>query len=127
MSTLSLLPGHFAVCRLSAADPVPAWASGLFVSITRTAAELSIVCAQEHVPADAKHEPDWRILEVAGPLDFSLTGILAAIATPLAAAGISIFAVSTFDTDYVLVKHASLACAADALRAAGHAVDLAHA
>lgn len=127
MSTLSLLPGRFAVCRLAAGNPAPAWATGPFVSITRTAVELSIVCAEECVPAGTKCETGWRVFEVAGPLEFSLTGVLAAIAAPLTAAGVSIFAVSTFDTDYVLVKGTDLARAADALRIAGHSVDVTHA
>jgi len=123
MSDLRLLPHRAAVCRLAADEAVPAWATaGPFSSVTRTPGELSVVCTGDLVPEGARCERGWRVFEVAGPLEFSLTGILAAIATPLAHAGVSIFAVSTFDTDYVLVKEENLAKAVDALRAAGHTV-----
>ncbi len=123
MSELHLLPGCFAICRLAADAGVPAWATGGgFSSVTRTADELSVVCAEDVVPAGAKCERGWRILQVAGPLEFSLTGVLADIAAPLADAGVSIFAISTFDTDYVLVKDENLARAVDVLRAVGHRV-----
>ena len=115
------MPGRLTVCRLEADAAIPIWASaGPFFSITRTAVELSIVCAEELVPESVRAEVGWRALEVAGPLDFALTGILAAIVGPLAEAGISIFAVSTFDTDYVLVKEEMLSQALEVLRAAGH-------
>jgi len=120
---LSLLPDMLAVCRLAPEVPLPAWAlHGSFCSITRTPDELSIVCVQDDVPLEVRNERDWRCLVVAGPLDFALTGILAAIAAPLAQAGISIFAVSTFDTDYVLVKEHQLAAAIQALSEAGHQI-----
>jgi len=121
VSHLTVLPDRFAVYRLPAGDPVPPWA-GAFVSVTRTADELSVVCAEGLAPAGTTCQPGWRIFQVEGPLDFSLTGIQAAIASPLAAAGVSIFALSTFDTDYVMVPEAGLAKAIDALRAAGHEV-----
>jgi hypothetical protein len=118
---LTILPEPLAVCRLAAHDEWPAWlpVHGL-VSLTRTSDELSIVCAKGAIPAGVRCEPGWRALAVAGPLDFGLTGVLASIATPLAEAGISIFAISTFDTDYVLVKHERLEDAVEALRRAGH-------
>jgi hypothetical protein len=122
---LALLPDLFAVCRLDPADSLPAWAlSGVsaLVSITRTSGELSIVCAQEDVPAGVRCERDWRCLMIKGPLDFSLTGVLAALLTPLAGAGVSIFALSTFDTDYLLIRAAQLDTAIAALSAAGHEV-----
>lgn len=120
---LTLLPDPLAVCRLAADDALPAWlpARG-FVSVTRTADELSIVCADDAVPDGIRAERGWRCLAVAGPLDFGMTGVLASIAAPLADAGISIFALSTFDTDYVLVKAEKLAAAAEALRRAGHSL-----
>ena len=93
------------------------------MSVTRTAEELSVVCEQAGVPANIQAERDWRALRIKGTLDFSLTGILANIAFPLANAGISIFAVSTFDTDYVLVKAERLGEAVSALTAAGHRVE----
>ena len=81
-----------------------------------------MVCAEERAPEGAKCERGWRVLQVAGPLELSLTGVLAAIAAPLADAGVSIFAISTFDTDYILVKDENLARAVDVLRAEGHRV-----
>lgn len=120
---LTVLAGTFAVVRLDPREPIPEWAEGGgFVSITRTAEELSIVCAAERVPADAATERDWRCLAVAGPLDFSAVGILASLSTALAGAGVSLFAVSTYDTDYLLVRAAALETAIGALRRAGHTV-----
>lgn len=120
---LTVLPGRLAVCRLEAGAPPPAWAvGGALWSITGSADELSVVCTEAAVPDGARREGGWRALKVAGPLDFALTGVLSAIAGPLAAAGVSIFAVSTFDTDYVLVKEERLGEAVAALRAAGLAV-----
>lgn len=119
--SLTVLPDRLAVCRLMPAETLPAWAwSGDFVSITRTCDELSIVCVESSVPEGVKAERDWRALKVAGPLDFALVGILAALATALTQAGISLFAVSTFDTDYLLVRDRDLSAAMTALRAAGH-------
>jgi hypothetical protein len=123
VSELRLLSGRYAICRLAADAAIPDWATGGdFSSVTRTSDELSVVCAEAEAPEDVKCERGWRILQVAGPLEFSLTGVLAAIAAPLASAEVSIFAISTFDTDYVLVKEENLAKAAEALRAAGHRV-----
>jgi hypothetical protein len=84
--------------------------------------ELSIVCAEEHVPPDVRADRDWRALKVEGPLDLALTGILASLANPMAQAQINLFAVSTFDTDYLLVKGYNLARACEVLRQAGHVV-----
>lgn len=121
--TLSLHKGRFAVCRLAPGDEVPAWASGGgFTSVTRTRAELSVVCAEGAVPEGIRCEGGWRVFQIEGPLDFGLTGILASVAGPLAEAGVSIFAVSTFDTDYVLVREESVERAIAALGAAGHRV-----
>ena len=120
--TLSVLPDPLAICRLPADAPIPDWARGEFVSITRTRDELSIVCAQENVPHGTECERDWRALRVVGQLDFALTGVLVALAAPLAEAGISIFAISTFDTDYVLVKTCDLENAIRVLREAGHQI-----
>lgn len=118
----SILSGEWAVARLPAGDPVPAWAAGLtgFSSVTRTADELSVVCPAGAVPADARAERGWSVLKLHGPFAFDQTGILASVAGPLAAAGVAIFALSTFDTDYVLVKSADLDSALQALTAAGH-------
>jgi len=113
---MTAIDGRFAVCRLEANHPLPAWAIGTFVSITRTPDELSIVCPQESVPADIRAERDWRLLRVEGPIPFEVTGVAAAITTPLADAGISVFLIATFDTDYVLVKDAVYDRAIEALR-----------
>jgi hypothetical protein len=118
--TLRLLEGQLAVCRLGAHAPAPAWAAGAVMSITRTADELSVVCAEEAVPADIRAERGFHCLAVTGPLDFAATGILASLAAPLAEAGISIFVLSTFDTDLLLIRQALLPQAVAVLRAAGH-------
>ncbi|AOS44053.1 hypothetical protein Verru16b_01114 [Lacunisphaera limnophila] len=121
---LFLSQDKLAVVQLDAKADIPAWAQGKngFSSISRTPQELSIVCAEDVVPQGVKVEAGWRVFKVEGPLDFSLTGILASIATPLAKAGVSIFAISTYDTDYVLVKNEKVQDAMTALRAAGHTV-----
>ncbi len=120
---LDLLPGRLAVYRLDASAPVPGGAEGgpLF-SATRTDAELSIVCSEDHAPAGGRVERGWRCLRVAGPLDLSMTGVLASLAVPLAAKGVSLFALSTFETDYVLVKETQIEAARAALTEAGHVV-----
>ncbi len=90
--------------------------------MTRTADELSLVLPDEERHPDWKAEPGWRALRVDGTLDFALTGILSSLAAPLAAAGVSLFAISTYDTDYVLVRENDLEKAAAALAAEGHTV-----
>lgn len=121
---LTVLPGRYAVCRLPPdhAVTMPADAGPLY-SLTHTSAELSIVCEERLAPTAATVEPGWAALVVAGPLDFALTGILSAIAEPLATAGLSIFAVSTYDTDYVLLRADDLESAVATLQAAGHIVE----
>jgi hypothetical protein len=118
-----VLGGRFAVCRLPADAPWPAPGPGAFVSATRTAEELSIVCASAEAPAGARVEDGWRALKLEGPIPFEETGVMAGLAGALAGAGLSLFALSTFDTDYLLVKEKDLAAAVEALRRAGHAVD----
>lgn len=121
---LVLLPDTLAICRLEADAPVPGWVndSGGFVTVSRTTEELSITALQRVVPPEVRCERDYRAFRVRGPLPLDLIGILAAIANPLADAGLGIFAISTFDTDYVLVKSGDLAVAVAALEAAGHQV-----
>ncbi len=120
---LDVLEGAFAVVRLNPDDSVPRWArGGALWSITQTPEELSIVCRSERVPPGLRTEGPFKALKIRGPLDFNLTGILASLADPLAAAGLSIFALSTFDTDYVLVPEAGLGRALAALESAGHQV-----
>ena len=117
------MPGAFAICRLSADAPTPLWATrGTFSSITRTARELSIACAADDAPADVQAERGYRGFAVRGPLDFNMVGVIAALSTALAAAGLSIFVVSTYDTDYPFVRAADLDRAAATLRDAGHTV-----
>ncbi len=121
--TLSVLPETLAICRLGPDDPIPDWAhAGDLISITRTSDELSVVCAEAVVPDNVKSDPGWRCLKVEGPLDLSLTGVLASLANPLAGARINIFAISTFDTDYLLVKAGNLARATEVLIQSGHRV-----
>jgi hypothetical protein len=115
---LRLLPGSFAVCRLAPDAPLPE----AFWSVTRTEDELSVICADDAAPAGAAAQHGWRGLQVAGPLDFGLTGVAAALTTALAAAGVSVLPVATYDTDYLFVREEALARAVAALEAAGHAV-----
>lgn len=121
---LSLTHDHLSVCQLPADAPIPSWAAqaNAFVSITRTADELSIVCTEVLAPKNVKQEAGWRAFKIEGPLDFGLTGILASVLDPLAKAGISIFALSTYNTDYILVKADKVEAATQALRTAGHGV-----
>jgi hypothetical protein len=119
---LTVLQERLAVCRLPPAAAVPAWATGTLTSVTRTPEELSVVCPEDVVPEAITAERGWRCLRVAGPLDFALTGVLAALSQPLAGAGVPIFAISTYDTDYLLVKENRLTAAAAALERAGHSV-----
>ena len=125
MSSLSLilLEGNFAICRLAPNADVPSWVGdGPFVSITRTSDELSIVCGQESVPDDVRCDRVWRCLRVAGTLDLSLVGVLASLLNPLAKAGLCVFALSTFDTDFLLIKEQELPTAIKLLREAGHSL-----
>jgi hypothetical protein len=113
--------GTYAVCRLDSTAPVPVWAAGgPFVSVSRTADELSVVCEERAVPAGVRREGGWRAVRVASTLDFSTTGVLASLVVPLAKAGVSVFVISTFDTDFLLLKGQSFGHAVEALRQAGH-------
>lgn len=123
---LEAVETRLAVCRLDAGSDVPPWVdrSSAFTSLTRTKDELSIVCAQDDVPDGVPIEGPWRAFRVKGPLVMTLIGVVAALANPLADAGISIFAISTFDTDYVLVHEPDFATAVGALTQAGHVVEV---
>jgi len=114
---LTLMEGTLAVAQLDPGEGVPGWVdwTGPLVSVTRTAGELSVVCADQRVPEDAKAERGWRAFKVEGPLDFALTGIMARLSGALADANIPLFALSTYDTDYVLVRAGDVERAADAL------------
>ena len=117
----SVLPGSWAIVRLPPDANVPAAALvPPFHSVTRTPDELSLVCPDDAVPDGARVERGWAVLVLAGPFPFELTGILLSFLAPLAEAGVGIFAMSTFDTDYVLVKREKLDEAVAALTAAGH-------
>jgi hypothetical protein len=121
--TLIVVDGFFAICRLDPNIPIPPWSTtGDFFSITCTADELSVVCHQDAVPEDITCERNWRCLRVAGPLPFSVVGVLASLTAPVAEAGISVFAISTFDTDYLLVKRDDFDKAIAALQQAGHSL-----
>ena len=112
------------MARLPATAEVPGWAWGAgLMSITRRGDELSIVCDEGRVPVGAKAERGFRALEVGGPIPFEVVGVLRALATSLGEAGISIFAIATYDTDLVLVREADLRRAAEALEGAGHSVE----
>ncbi|MBZ9752312.1 ACT domain-containing protein [Deinococcus sp. HMF7604] len=122
--TLTVLSGDYAVSQLPGASPLPLWATqGEVWCVVGAPDELSVVCAADAVPAGVTTQPGWRALKLAGPFDFSLTGILASVLNPLRDADVGIFALSTFNTDYVLVAGADLGRAVDALRAAGHVVN----
>jgi hypothetical protein len=122
--TLQLLPGEYAIARLAPDAAVPAWADApAFSSITRTADELSILCPAAQIPADVKSESGWRALKLRGPFPFNAVGVLSSVLAPLAFSKISILAVSTFDTDYVLVKAAQLEDAIRTLRHAEHTIE----
>lgn len=121
--TLILEPGEFSLLKLGAGDPLPAWLpQAPFWTVTRAVDELSIICSADAVPYGTNREAGWRLLRLEGPFAFDQSGILASVLTPLAAADIGIMAVSTFTTDYVLVKDARLLQAVGALRTAGHVV-----
>ena len=107
--TLTILPEILSICRLDKDAAIPAWAlASRFFSLTKTAEELSVVAPQAQVPEGVKRDAGWRCLKVEGPLDLSATGVLASLTGPLAEEGISVFAVSTYDTDYLMVKQKNL-------------------
>ncbi|GBG58434.1 amino acid-binding protein [Sporomusaceae bacterium FL31] len=121
--TLEILPNKIGVCKLDAQSAVPIWTcKGEFFSITKTPEELSIVCSEDNIPKDVLCERGWRAFKVQGTLDFGLVGILAKITAALANAGLGIFAVSTYNTDYILVKEKDLEYAIIALHNDGHEI-----
>jgi uncharacterized protein len=121
---LSVLSPTFAICRLAPNTPVPDWAlRGSFSTVTRNEDELSIVCESALVPSGVQAELPWRALKLHGPIPFVVTGTIASLTKPLADAAISVSAIATYDTDYLLVKSDTLTRAIEALRAAGFEVD----
>lgn len=121
---MRVLPGELAVCRLPEDAEIPAWAwQGPICGALKAVGEISVVTSVEAVPEGVRNEGPWRAMMVEGPLDFALTGILSSIAQTLAVAQISLFALSTFDTDYILVRADDLAEAVIALELAGHSIE----
>ena len=121
--SLSILKGTYAICRLAADSPPPAWAlASSHYSITRTSDEMSIVVVERCVPADVIASRGWQAIRFAGPMPLDQSGILASVTTPLAAARVSVFAMATYDTDYILIPAAQRSSAVAALEAAGHRV-----
>lgn len=115
------LAGPYAIVRLGPDVPVSAWATeGEFNSITRTPEELSIVCPADNVPAEINSPHHWMCLKLQGPFPFSQTGVLLSFIEPLSSKGIPIFAISTYDTDYVLIQEEWAGAALNALKHAGH-------
>ena len=122
---LVLMDDNMAICRLGARDIPPAWSmAGRWWSLTRTADELSIVCLESAVPRDVAASRGWRRLRFEGPLPLDQTGILASVTGPLAEARVSLFAVGTYYTDYVLIPDAQRTVAIAALEAAGHTISV---
>lgn len=122
---LTLLPPRLSVCRLDPAGGLPPWFAlepPLSAAVVRDG-ELTLVTSAESVPDEVTAEHGWRALEVAGPLELTMTGVMAGLAGALAAAGVALFAVSSYDTDVLLVREGALDAALEALRAAGHDVD----
>ncbi|HYH04808.1 MAG TPA: ACT domain-containing protein [Bacillota bacterium] len=121
--TFKVLEHHYGVAKLDSAALLPQWATGgEFVSFTRTSEELSVVCEAERIPSHVTSETQWRILKIEAVLDFALVGILAAVSTILAREAISIFVLSTFNTDYILIKEDNLVKAIAVLLQEGHQV-----
>ena len=123
MPALTVLPDRFAICRLDPRERIPGWATeGLFWSLTGTAEECSVVCSEGSLPEGMISEKGWCCLRVEGPLDFGEVGVLASLALPLREAHVSIFVVSTYLTDYILLKTRDLGPAVRVLCRAGHEV-----
>ena len=121
MTAIVVQPEPLSICRLPGDAPIPAWATQrAFFSVTRTSGELSVVCASIQVPPGVTAHDGWRALKLVGPFDLLLVGILLGVAEPLAAAGVTVFPIATYDTDYLLVRHDQLNAAVVALRGTGH-------
>ncbi|MGX9756862.1 ACT domain-containing protein [Clostridioides difficile] len=121
---LKLFLEEYAVCRLNSNSKIPTWIDTKnFYSITKTDDELSVVCSNNNIPSDVKSEKEWRILKILGPLDFSLIGILSKISGLLADNKISIFAISTYDTDYILIKEKDIKNACKILNCNGYEIE----
>ena len=120
---LSILPNRFAICKLDRAETLPNWGMETwFYSMTCTHDTLSIVCPEDSVPAGTMCEKGWKAIRFEGVFEFELVGILNSVTVPLAEAQISIFALSTYDTDYVLVKESQLNMVMQVLSDCGHTI-----
>ena len=120
---LSLLEDFFGICVFENNAPIPDWVvAASFCSITRTEKELTVVCPQNIIPADIEHERDWRCFRIDGSFDLNQIGVISSLAAPLAQAGISIFVVSSYDTDYILVKEEKVEQAIAVLSGDGHSI-----
>ncbi|CUH97386.1 hypothetical protein P22_3514 [Propionispora sp. 2/2-37] len=123
MLTMDVLPDKIGICKLDVNQEIPLWAlQGEFFSITKTTEELSIVCSEENIPGAVLCERGWRALKLKGPFPFDLVGIVAQVSAAVARAGVGIFVISTYDTDYILVKAKDLDSAVEALRNDGHSI-----
>jgi hypothetical protein len=121
--TIQILPEQYAILHISSDENIPAWVlNGKYWSITRSESEISIVCQQDVVPTGFKGEFNWKVFKVHNPLTFEMAGILASLANPLADAGISIFAISSYETDYLMLKEVNLEKAVEVLSKAGHII-----
>jgi hypothetical protein len=120
--SLEVLQSGLAIVKLDPEDSVPRWAQGEFVAITKTATELSIVCAEAGIPEEVDAERGWTGFRLAGPLSFDQVGVIASITAPLNAAKVPVFVVSTYDTDYLLIKSDHLESASEALTESGHRI-----
>ena len=123
---LLLLPEHYAICRLAPASEFPMWGIGASLwSLTRTADETSLVCAESGMPAETGAvvvSRGWRALRVAGSMDLGMVGVMAQLSSALAAAGVAIFVIATYDTDYLLVRADDLDHSLATLESVGYAV-----
>lgn len=119
--TLELSAGDYAISRLEPGAALPDWADGAgFVSISRSAHELSIVCLAKRVPAEVVSDRDWVCFRFVGPFAFGATGIVLSVVRPLSENGIGVFIVSTYDGDHLLIKRSDLSRASTLLQQAGH-------
>ena len=119
---LTRLADTFAIAQLPASAEMPGWPAGELLSITRTRDELSIVCSESAVPAATHADRGWECLKLEGPIPLKTVGVASELTSLLAKAGVSVFLISTYDTDYLLVKGEMVARAVDALRGGGHSV-----
>jgi hypothetical protein len=120
---LSLLDDIFGICFFESKSPIPEWAATTSLcSITRTEKELTIVCPENIIPVEIEHERDWQCFRIDGSFDLNQIGVISCLAAPLAKAGISIFVVSSYDTDYILVKKEKVELAISVLSGDGHSI-----